>query len=693
LPTAQANSEERPIAGWQYDYDALGRMGARKDSVLNVSTGFGYDRLGRLVAAQPLQDAASPQAPAAAAALEYYAYDALGTTLGRRVAGDDQDFRNLAIERSAGGLPQRIGNRTLAYSADRRLTEVHEAGRPLARYRHNAYGERIGKSDLARETEFLYFRQQLVAETMPNRPDLLARRYVYAHGVPVAVIDYPQGQALRAESDWTNGSMTRAVSLAYALIDTVTGRAPRVAYVHANEIGTPVAVTDAAQKVVWRAQYRVYGEANVVNAVASPISPRVTYALNLRLPGQYWDAETGWHDNYLRTYDPMRGQYLEPDPLGPVGGSSGTQPFSYVNHNPLIYADPLGLILFAFDGTRQTAEGQTNVWHFLNHYDGNDDLDEQILGSERGYYMPGPGSGWDYWLDAGIAYSLRGRIDDQLARLDRHVRQKFQLESARRSITRDDPMVLTVDVVGFSRGATAARDFANQVISRRDAGYYRNLAGVDGGCVRIEFRFMGLFDTVRATTLHSFNLNIPTAVGYAAHAVAVNEHRHLFPVESIEESFADIGFSSNRIERGFVGAHSDIGGGYTNIDGGDLSDVALNWMVRQAQHAGVQMLALGAELRTVSNPIVHDERRTLGWRLLGSDPPTGDRVVRYPMASDAPNPLPHQAEAPIAGLNTAEAEQFIVDRNDFIFDIRAAQVDMVRYAQWLRSNYGIYLNH
>ncbi len=57
------------------------------------------------------------------------------------------------------------------------------------------------------------------------------------------------------------------------------------------------------------------------------------------------------------------------------------------------------------------------------------------------------------------------------------------------------------------------------------------------------------------------------ALQYAAHAVALNEHRSLFPLESIESSYRNPGFDSNRIERGFIGGHSDIGGGYMSHPG------------------------------------------------------------------------------------------------------------------------------
>lgn len=45
-----------------------------------------------------------------------------------------------------------------------------------------------------------------------------------------------------------------------------------------------------------------------------------------------------------------------------------------------------------------------------------------------------------------------------------------------------------------------------------------------------------------------------------AHAVAVNEHRALFPLES-----AKGGTAGQVIERGFIGANSDVGGGYAGV--------------------------------------------------------------------------------------------------------------------------------
>jgi len=64
-----------------------------------------------------------------------------------------------------------------------------------------------------------------------------------------------------------------------------------------------------------------------------------------------FDAESGLHDNYLRTYDALTGRYLEGDP---VGQSTRIGVFSYAESAPTVAVDPLGLdaIFIAFPDYR-----------------------------------------------------------------------------------------------------------------------------------------------------------------------------------------------------------------------------------------------------------------------------------------------------------------------------------------------------
>jgi RHS repeat-associated protein len=96
-----------------------------------------------------------------------------------------------------------------------------------------------------------------------------------------------------------------------------------------DKLGTPVIMVDSDGVVVWKAVYDAFGAATV--AVA-------TVENNLRLPGQYFDAETGLHYNWHRYYDPATGRFLSRDPV-----RDEYNHFLYAQNNPLTKFDPDGL--------------------------------------------------------------------------------------------------------------------------------------------------------------------------------------------------------------------------------------------------------------------------------------------------------------------------------------------------------------
>lgn len=104
--------------------------------------------------------------------------------------------------------------------------------------------------------------------------------------------------------------------------------AGNVAYIHTDQLGQPHKLTDASKAVVWDRVARPFG------ATAAETG---TTAVALRFPGQWADAESGYHYNYFRDYDPSIGRYLQSDPIGIEGGRNT---YGYVGANPQNLIDP-----------------------------------------------------------------------------------------------------------------------------------------------------------------------------------------------------------------------------------------------------------------------------------------------------------------------------------------------------------------
>ncbi len=122
----------------------------------------------------------------------------------------------------------------------------------------------------------------------------------------------------------------------YTPVASVTGKGEsrQVWYYHTDVTGTPQEVTAADGTLVWAGYIRGFGEnaADISNSGAYFHQP-------LRLPGQYFDDETGLHYNLFRYYAPECGRFVSQDPIGLRGGLNL---YAYAP-NPLTWIDPLGL--------------------------------------------------------------------------------------------------------------------------------------------------------------------------------------------------------------------------------------------------------------------------------------------------------------------------------------------------------------
>ena len=568
------------ITRFTYRRDGAGRIVGI--DVPNQSNSYSYDAAGRLTAAHLGHDTLT------------YEYDTNGNRLastqitptGRTHSSlryDEKSNRLRSVTTpgaspitytyDAAGNPISAGAWRYDYDTNGRLHKLYYAGVLRAEYVYNAQGERVQKALYANgkreRTFFLYEQHQLIAEA--NEHGRVTREYLYLGHHPAVMM---------AEG--------------------------KVYWIHTDELGAPWAMTDSLQRMVWSIDYEPFGTSHPNN---DPDQDGDRIDLAIRQAGQYEDAESGTYYNLMRDYSPFLGRYLTSDPLGLAGGANS---FSYVAQNPISRVDPFGLYLFAFDGTWLNAEGRdiSNVTLFRRYYED---------GGGTSTYFPGVGSQdpkaseFENYVDRVVGgfsgYGVRRTIDDAVLALTDLV------ENA--GTNGFDGMI---DLVGFSRGAATARAFANEVLAKIDEGKLTNPALCSG----LHIRFMGLFDTVASLGLPGnsidigYDFSIDPRVQYAAQAVATDEHRSAFDLWSIEPLENTPRSQTSRVEQGFLGAHSDIGGGYTDSD---LSDVALQWMHAQALNAGVHLGNLLEEHRSVSRPVVHDER-LIRW--------SGDREIYYP---------------------------------------------------------------
>lgn len=132
---------------------------------------------------------------------------------------------------------------------------------------------------------------------------------------------------------------------------------------------------------------------------------------------------------------------------------------------------------------------------------------------------------------------------------------------------------LQFDIFGFSRGAAAARHFANRIQSEDLAIISAIRQGVTGtafnGSPAGKTRFIGIFDTVAAigTPVNGLNphsadtgdVKLTLRPGVAEkvfHITAANECRFNFALNSVKPAWPELALP---------GAHSDIGGGYLPV--------------------------------------------------------------------------------------------------------------------------------
>jgi RHS repeat-associated protein len=275
------------------------------------------------------------------------------------------------------------GAHTYQYSQANRLATVNNGA--IATYTYDGSNRRAIKSALGTTTYYFYDPMgRLMTELVPGVAGgtTEGKDYLYLDDAPIARLDWSVteqtlGDVLEtyksssnAHLDWTaydpggssytyvvrrkemvdpddktfNGAapiatvtgplkvyddplLTNLTHYDYVVFKTVAANA--LFYYHTDHLGTPIAMTEGSPVFVWRGEPRPFGD------MQNPLFPN-----NLRFPGQYFDAETGLHQNWFRDYAPKTGRYAEADPIGLDGG---VNPYVYGSADPINSIDPMGL--------------------------------------------------------------------------------------------------------------------------------------------------------------------------------------------------------------------------------------------------------------------------------------------------------------------------------------------------------------
>lgn len=254
-------------------------------------------------------------------------------------------------------------------------------------------------------------------------------------------------------------------------------------------------------------------------------------------------------------------------------------------------------LVILFDGTWNSPKDKTNVTKIKNALDSTGQNDP----NQPYFYDTGVGTHF-YDRIMGGAFGLG---------LSQNIREgyKWLCEKYQEG---DE-----VFVFGFSRGAYSARSLVglirkcgvlnepstDLVFQAYDLYRDKKIHPNDNEAVvfrenfskEIRVKFIGVWDTVGALGVPlshiPFNreyfqwhdVELSKIVDYAYHALALDEHRRDYE----PAIWNKIKPQNKEVEqRWFIGAHSDVGGGYKDDD--RLSDIACLWIMKKAENAGLR---------------------------------------------------------------------------------------------------------
>lgn len=268
-------------------------------------------------------------------------------------------------------------------------------------------------------------------------------------------------------------------------------------------------------------------------------------------------------------------------------------------------SQPSQRLILLFDGTWNDPQDRTNVYRLardIHDYDGQGVR-------QHFYYEPGVGTRqWQRFVGGAFGVGLSRNLQSGYDWLVRHYCDNTQ-----------------VFVFGFSRGAYTARSLVGMIrkcgllrvatpsLVKEAEQLYRNqkMTPKDAACSRfrerysreVEIHCIGVWDTVGALGIPGTSFSehgryawhdtqLSSIVRRAYQAVALDEHRKAYDIALWTHPSGAKKPSQQEVEqRWFIGAHSNVGGGYRMEGGGfdPLATLGYEWMCAKAAAAGLSL--------------------------------------------------------------------------------------------------------
>ena len=259
-----ADSISRVVCRLKFQYDAEDRLRAFTDSDFGTKT-FTYDAESQLL-----------EVRAGDGKDEVFSYDAAGNRTSRNGTKAEFNALNQLTSQGAtrcgydarGNLQSYIGPKGhwhFVYNRRNLLVRAEWGPGRVVEFGYDAFGRRLWKKSGTKEVRYVWAGEQLIREVEINGSQKVTRDYLYKPGSYTPL-------ALRVNEE--------------------------IYCYHTDHLGTPLRLTDSLGRVVWSADYP---------RMARRSSRPPPSSTRSRLPGQYFDEETGLHYNRFRYYAPRPG--------------------------------------------------------------------------------------------------------------------------------------------------------------------------------------------------------------------------------------------------------------------------------------------------------------------------------------------------------------------------------------------------